>query len=110
MTSKGYSKQEVDQMPEFYVSVAVDDEPLVWMHPIADPFVKQFVSIGWLDRLKSLCRREFKVQVSVTGNNAAVLNTMVARRYSRLHFSRIWNKGKGLDGGEQFGSGSDSRN
>lgn len=108
MTSKGFSKQDLDQIPEFYVSVAVDEEPLVWMHPIEDPFVRQFVWISWLDRLKSLFRKEFKIEVSVSGNNAAVLNTMVARNYSRLQFSSIWNKGKGLDGGEQFAAGSDS--
>lgn len=94
-----------DQMPEFYVSVAVDEEPLIWMFPVPDPFVKQFVHIGWLDRFKSLFRREFKVEVSVTGNSTAVLNTKLISKVSRDSFHKVWQAGfKGV--GEQFESDS----
>jgi hypothetical protein len=110
MTSKGYSKEEVDQLPEFYVSVAVDEEPVVWMHPIVDPFVHQFVSISWWDRFKSIFKREFKVQVSVTGNTAAVFNTKLASKVSRNRFSEVWQKGWGDNEDGYLISGGDSRN
>ena len=108
MTSKGYSKQEIDQYPEFYVSVAVDGEPIVWMYPIPDPFVKQFVNISWLDRFKSLFRKEYKVEVSVSGNHAAVFNTKLAGKVSRNMFHQVWQAGWGEDGSVE--PGSDLRN
>lgn len=54
--------------PRFHVTTRLGKRTLGFHHPIADPFVRQVVHIAWWDRLKSLLRRDFTVEVVVSGD------------------------------------------
>lgn len=51
--------------PRYHVTTWVGGRVVEWEHRVDDPFVRQTVTVGWRDLLRSLLRRELVVEVSV---------------------------------------------
>lgn len=52
----------------YHISSRLNDRTVVFMQPVADPFVTHTVHIGWWDRLRCLLRRRMDVTVLVGGD------------------------------------------
>jgi len=51
--------------PRYHVTTWLNGRVITWEHRVDDPFVRQTVTVGWRDLLRSLLRRELIVKVSV---------------------------------------------
>lgn len=51
--------------PRYWVTSTIDGRPLTFQQPIADPFVRHTVHLGWRDLLRGLLRRRLTVEVTV---------------------------------------------
>lgn len=58
--------------PRFHVTYRINDRTITFQEQIADPFVTATLRISWLDRLKSLIRKDFSVTVLVGGDPEVV--------------------------------------
>lgn len=62
--------------PAFHVSTFVNGRAVTFMEPIADPFHRTSVVIGWRDLLRGLRRRHVEVEVSVGARPSVVEDVM----------------------------------
>lgn len=51
--------------PRYHVTYKLDGRVITWRERLDDPFVRAVLRVSWLDRLKSLLRREMEVEVLV---------------------------------------------
>lgn len=53
--------------PRYHVTTRIDDRTVEFRKPLADPFVRHTVRLGWRDLLRGLRRRQLTVTVLVGG-------------------------------------------
>lgn len=81
--------------PRYWVTTQVEDETIGFMKPVADPFVRQAIRLGWRDLLRGLLRRQLVVTVVIgadieTMNDVLELdeNTLIAGRTRKEAFGQ----------------------
>lgn len=70
MATPTYDSRETG--PRFHVSSRVGDKTVAFQEPIADPFVRHTVTLGWPALLRGLLRGELAVTVLVGGDTEVV--------------------------------------
>ncbi|MYW03481.1 hypothetical protein [Streptomyces sp. SID3343] len=60
----------------YHVTTCIDDRTIAFQHPLADPFVRHSVYLGWRDLLRGLLRRGLTVTVVIGGDRATVASVM----------------------------------
>lgn len=59
--------------PRYHVTTRVNGQTVQFQHRIEDPFVRQTVTVGWRDILRSLLhRRSLVVEVLVDGDREVI--------------------------------------
>jgi len=54
--------------PRYHVTTRINGHVLEWQKRVDDPFVRQRVTVGWPDLLRSLFRRRLVVEILVDGD------------------------------------------
>lgn len=54
-----------DTGPRYHVTYKLDGKVITWQERLDDPFVRAVLKVSWLDRLRSLLRRDMEVEVLV---------------------------------------------
>lgn len=59
--------------PRYHVTARVNDETILFQHPVKDPFVSQDVTVTWMGLLRNLLRfRPLRITVLVGGDKEIV--------------------------------------
>lgn len=62
--------------PRYHVTYKLNGEVITWRERLDDPFVRAVLKVSWLDRLKSLLRREMEVEVLVDADPEVIEDVM----------------------------------
>ena len=62
--------------PRYHVTYKLDGRVISWQQRIDDPFVRAVLKVSWLDRLKSLLRRDMEVEVLVGADPEVIEDVM----------------------------------
>lgn len=65
---------------QFYIRTFLETE-LVGYQELDDPFVVHIIKISWLDRVKSLFKKELELTVRLDGDPEAIRNVMALTRH-----------------------------
>lgn len=62
--------------PRYHVTYKLDGHVITWQQRLDDPFVRAALHISWLDRLKSLLRRDMEVEVLLGADPEVIEDVM----------------------------------
>lgn len=62
--------------PRYHVTYKLNGRVITWQERLDDPFVRAVLRVSWLDRLKSLLRRDMEVEVLVSADPELIEDVM----------------------------------
>lgn len=62
--------------PRYHVTYKLNGRVITWQERLDDPFVRAVLRVSWLDRFKSLLRRDMEVEVLVDADPEVIEDVM----------------------------------